>query len=133
MDLAVVDRIIAECRAHSAGIQRPDKSQLERLERDMSSLTRKIEFHMRNTGETTDDEREIAETLRNLRRERKALRDQLAMIRAATLESVQVRSRDEVISFVDNLSEILGRAAAGQVGGCQDAARDILALISTDC
>jgi site-specific DNA recombinase len=125
-DLALVDQIIAACQAHAAGIQRPDKSELDRLEKGVSSLTRTIDFNMRNPGETEDDEKQIAETLRNLRRERKALQDQLGMIKAAALEVVRVPTRTEVASFVDNLSEVLGRAAAMELGDGQDAVRDIL-------
>ena len=125
-DSDLVDRTIAECQSHAAQSQRPDESELERLEKAVSSLTRGIDFNMRHSGETQEDEKEIAETLRDLRRQRKALQDQIGMIKAAALEPVRIPTRPEVSEFVDNLFDVLRRAAASDLRDCQDAARDIL-------
>jgi DNA invertase Pin-like site-specific DNA recombinase len=125
-DSALVDRIIAECQAHAAQSKRPDQSELDRLEKGLSKLTRAIDFNMRHSGETAEDEKQIAETLRDLRRERKAFQDQIGMVKAAALEPVRVPSRPEVVSFLENLSDVLRHAAAGDLGDGQHAARDIL-------
>jgi len=129
-DAELVDRVIAECRTQAAGIQRPDASEAERLEKAIASLSRKVEFNIRNPGETDQDEQEIAETLRCLRRERKGLQDQLGRIKSAATEQVRVPSEEEVRSLLDRLSDILQRAAAGQLDDDQDAARDIVEMLT---
>ena len=114
----------------AAAIQRPDGAEVDRLEKAVARLTRQIDFNMRNPGETEEDEKEIADTLRNLRRERKGLQDQLGMIKAAAAEPVRVPTEPEVMSLLDNFLDILQRAATGQLGDDQDAARDILETLT---
>ena len=129
-DTDLVDKTIAECRAQAAAIQRPDGSEIERLEKAVASVKRKIDFNMRNPGETEEDEKEIADTLRSLRRERQSLQDQLGLIKAAAAEPVRVPTIEEVNSLLDRFSDILQGAAAGQLGGDQDTARDILETLT---
>jgi hypothetical protein len=69
-DENLVERIISAAQAQAAAVQRPDESEVKGLEKSVAELTRKIDFNMRNPGETEEDEREIEETLRKLRRER---------------------------------------------------------------
>ena len=129
-DAELVNRIIAECQAQAAAIQRPDGSEVGRIEKAIASLTRKIDFNMRNPGETEEDEKEIADTLRSLRRERQGLQNQLGAIKGAAAEPVRVPTEEEVRSLLNNFSDILRRAAAGQLGDDQDAARDILQMLT---
>jgi site-specific DNA recombinase len=129
-DTDLVDKTIAECRAQAAAIQRPDGSEIERLEKAVASVKRKIDFNMRNPGETEEDEKDTAEALRSLRRERQSLQDQLSLIKSEAAEPVRVPTIEEVNSLLDRFSDILQRAAAGQLGGDQDTARDILETLT---
>jgi site-specific DNA recombinase len=130
-DAELVAKIIAECQAQAAAIQRPDGSEIERLEKMVANLTRKIDFNMRNPGESDQDEKEIVDTLRNLRRERQGIQEQLALIKAAATEPVRVPTESEVTSLLDNFSDVLRRAAAGELGDDQDTARDILETLTS--
>jgi DNA invertase Pin-like site-specific DNA recombinase len=47
-DADMVSKIIAACEAHAAAIQRPDASEIARLEKSVGDLTRKIDFNMRH-------------------------------------------------------------------------------------
>ena len=127
-DEDLVHKIISACQA-AAAVQRPDGSEIEWVEKRIAGLTRKINFNMRNPGETEEDEKEIADTLRNLRQERKVLQDQLGLIRAAAAEPVRVPTEGEA-SPLDNFSDILQCAARGQLGDDQDTARDILETLT---
>ena len=126
----LVNTIIAECQAQAAAIQRPDGLEIERIEKAITSLTRKIDFNMRNPGETEEDEKEIADTLRSLRRERQVLQDQLGAIKAAAVEPVRVPTEEEVGLLINNFSDILQCAAGGQLADGQETARDILETLT---
>ena len=104
--------------------------EIERIEKAIASLTRKIDFNMRNPGETEEDEKEIADTLRSLRRERQVVQDQLGAIKAAAVETARVPTGVEVGLLINNFSDILQRAAGGQLADDQDAARDILETLT---
>jgi DNA invertase Pin-like site-specific DNA recombinase len=129
-DENLLERIISAAQAQAAALQRPDESEIKRLEKSVVELTRKIDFNMRNPGETEEDEQEIAETLRNLRRERQNIQNQLGLIRSAASEPARVPTQEETRQLLDGLDDILRRAAAGQLGDDQDAARDILEMLT---
>jgi site-specific DNA recombinase len=129
-DENLVERIVSAAQAQAAAVQRPDESEFKRLEKSVVELTRKIAFNMKNPGETDEDEQEIAETLRNLRRERQNIQDQLGLIKSAAAEPVRVPSQEETRRLLDRFQDVLRRAAAGQLGDDQDAARDILETLT---
>jgi site-specific DNA recombinase len=129
-DENLVERIISAAQAQAAAVQRPDESEVKRLEKSVVELTRKIDFNMKNPGETEEDEQEISETLRNLRRERQNTQNQLGVIRAAAADPVRVPTEEEIRQLLDRFDELLRRAAAGQLGDDQDAARDILEILT---
>jgi DNA invertase Pin-like site-specific DNA recombinase len=125
-DEHLVEQIISATQAQSAAVQRPDASAIKQLEKTVAELTRTINFNMQNPGETEEDEREIAETLRNLRRERKAIQDQLGLVKAAAANPVRVPTEEEVNQLLDRFSDVLQCAAAGKLGDDQETARAVL-------
>ncbi len=129
-DVHLVDRIISAAQAQAAAAQCPDESEVKQLEKSVVDLTRNIDFNMRNPGETEEDEQEIAETLRNLRRERQNLQNQLGSIRSAAAEPVRVPSEEETRQLLDRFDDIIRRAAAGDLGEDQEVARDILQTLT---
>jgi hypothetical protein len=129
-DESLVERIISAAQAQAAAVQRPDESEVKRLEKSVVDLTRTIDFNMKNPGTSAEDEEESAETLGNLRRERQNIRNQLGLIRSAVAEPVRVPSQEETRQLLDRFDDILRRAAAGQLRNDQDAARDILEMLT---
>jgi len=125
----LVDNIIAACQEHAAAIQRPDPSVIATLEKSASDLARKIEFNMRNAGETEEDEKEIAAVLRSLRQERKSIQDQLGLLKAMASKPVRVPDRAEVQSMLDNFAAILQRAAGSQLDD-RAIVRDVLQTLT---
>jgi len=129
-DENLVERIISAAQAQAAAVQRPDESEVKRLEKSVAELKRKINFNIQNPGETEDDEQEIAEALRKLRRERQDIQNQLGFLKSAAAEPVRVPTQEETRQLLDRFDDILRRAAAGQLGDDQDAARDILETLT---
>ncbi len=129
-DENLVERIISAAQSQAAAVQRPDESEVKGLEKSVAELTRKIDFNMRNPGETEEDEQEIAGTLRNLRRDRQNIKNQLGFLKSAATEPVRVPTRDEAQQLLDRFDDILRRAAAGQLRDDQDVARDILETLT---
>jgi hypothetical protein len=125
-DEHLVERIISAAQTQAAAIQRPDLSVIKQLEKAADDITRKIKFNMQNPGEAEEDEREIAETLRNLRRERRDLQDRLGLMRATAAEPVHTPTANEIRQLLDQFDDVLRRAASGQIVDDQDIARDIL-------
>jgi DNA invertase Pin-like site-specific DNA recombinase len=126
----LVEKIIAACQTRAAATQRPDVSELANLEKSIADLTRKIEFNMRNSGETEQDEKEIAAVLRNLRQERKSIQDQLALLKAIASEPICVPDETEIQLMLENLASILQRVAASQLGDDQAIVRDVLQTLT---
>jgi len=129
-DQNLVERIISAAQAQAAAVQRPDESEVKRLEKSVAELTRKIKFNRRNPGKTGEDEQEIAEILGKLHQERTELQNQLGLIRAADGQPVRVPTEEEIRELLDRFDDVLRRAGAGQLGDDQDAARDILEMLT---
>jgi site-specific DNA recombinase len=129
-DSNLVERIISAAQAHAAAVQRPDESEVKRLEKSVVELTRKIDFNMKNPGETEEDEQEIADMLRNLRRERHNIQNQLGFLKSAAAEPGREPTQEDTRQLLERFGEVLRRAAAGQLADDQDAARDILETLT---
>ena len=129
-DQDLVRKVISAAQTATETLQRPDPSQVESIKKGIAELTRRIEFILRNPGETEEDEKEIADTLRALRHERKELQDQLGLIDATDRKAVEIPTQERTCELLDHFGELLQCAAAGNLGEHQEAERDILATLT---
>jgi site-specific DNA recombinase len=131
VDDGLVLKIIEECQAHAASIQRPDMSEIDELEILIDDLKRKIDFNLRNPGETDEDLKESADAVRRHRADRAEAHNRVALMRARAGEPVRVPSEAEVQAMLQHLADVLRSAAAGQLGDEESAgARDVLQLLT---
>jgi site-specific DNA recombinase len=129
-DQDLVRKVVLATKEAAAAVQRPDISEVEQVKTGIADLTRKIEFNLRNPGETAEDEKESVDTLRELRRERKELQNTLGLINAVSLVPVRVPTEEEIHKLLDSFGGVLRRAAASDLGDDQEAARDILGTLT---
>jgi site-specific DNA recombinase len=129
-DDKLVERIVAACQTSAAAAQRPDAAELTSLEKSVADLTRKIEFNIRNPGDTAEDEKEIALVLQSLRQERKQFQDQLSLLKALAAEPVRVPAVDEVRSLVSRFEAILEQGARSELADDHSIVRDVLETLT---
>ncbi|HUE16655.1 MAG TPA: recombinase family protein [Planctomycetaceae bacterium] len=129
-DDKLVRKIVSECQSQAAALQRPDADEIGRLEKLVGDLTSKINYNRRNPGETEEELTESADILRRLGAERNENQNQLALNKAIAAEPVRVPTEAEVRDMLQHFDDVLGRAAAGQLGDDQDTAREILETLT---
>jgi DNA invertase Pin-like site-specific DNA recombinase len=130
-DDELIRKIISECQAQAAAIQRPDAGEIDRLERLIGDLNRKIDFNLHNPGETEGDLKESAAIVRGLRAERNAAQNRLDLVKAIAAEPVRVPTEAEVREMLQHFDDVICRAAANKLGDEESArARDVLELLT---
>lgn len=122
--------VVSACRAAAEALQRPDPARIRRLRADEEQLQRSIEFCQRHPGETPEDEAETAETLRKLRYERNQILCDIADLEQAEQREIIVPTPIEVQQLIDNFHRILVTAATGEMTEDEEAAREIIDLIT---
>jgi site-specific DNA recombinase len=130
-DNELIWKIISECQAQAAAIQRPDAGEIDRLERLIGDLKRRLDFNLQNPGETEEDLKESADIVRRLRAERNAAQNRLELVRAIAAEPVRVPTEVKVREMLQHLDDVICRAAANKLGHEESArARDVLKLLT---
>jgi hypothetical protein len=128
-DSDLVGRAIDACKREAARAQQTDPARSQELSRREQKLTERIKFVMNNVGESEADQKESAEELRRLRRERADVQAELARLQAAGGRPVKIPSEGEVRGLLTELSAILvsaGEGADEDIG----TAREVIKLLT---
>lgn len=126
----LVEQAITACRRHVEADGKPDLAQLEALKRKEANFTAKINFILDAPGDTEEDRAESKRKLQTLRAERSAVQTQIAEMEAAVGRVASIPTADQVRQKIDELANILLRAADGQEAAGWGAARRILEQIT---
>jgi hypothetical protein len=128
-DEDLVAQVLAACRQEAARAQRPDPNRLEELQKRGKQLDGKIQFLLRNVGESEQDQRESAESLKAFRRERADVQTEISRLEAAAGQPIIVPDAAEVRALLRNLGDVLAVAAEGssEEGA---AAREVIELLT---
>lgn len=110
-DPALVDQVVAACQRHAARQGQPDPTQLVQLEGRLAKLDQRVQFVLRNPGDSAADLQESEAALRRLRQERAGLAAEAESARAASDKPVRVPTPGEVRELLGQLAAILEGAA----------------------
>lgn len=125
-DADLVARVTAACRRYAAEMQAPDPTRATALEARVTKHDRRIQFVLRNPGETEADQAESEAELRRLRKERAADHAELESLRATAGRVVAVPSDADVTALIGELEAVLVAAADGSENGMAGAVRELI-------
>ena len=129
-DDELIGQIITACQQEVARSQQGDPHRLAELRRRDQALTGRIKFVMANVGDSEADQRESAEELRRLRRERAAIEADIARLVSDAGRPSHVPSAAEVRTLLEELGGILAAAAGGESVEEVETAREIVKLLT---
>jgi predicted site-specific integrase-resolvase len=127
-DEALVSKIIQAIREQAGAMQRPDPKEWETLCRTEQRLARQISFIMQHPGETPEDERESAENLRLLRRQRTEVAEQKRRFERGN--AIVVPDEQSVRDLLKEMDTILVKAAEGADASEMGRVRDVVTLLT---
>jgi DNA invertase Pin-like site-specific DNA recombinase len=128
-DEALVASIEQAFLQHVSERRQANPAQLDELHRTDTNLSRQIEFLLQNAGDTDQDRRETTVTLKRLRQERAAVQAQLGQLQRGAREIVPPTG-DEIAAQLDQLSDVLMRAASSEDETEVALARQVIRLIT---
>jgi site-specific DNA recombinase len=129
-DDSLVGPIIAACRDEVGRVGQPDPAKADQLRKKIQQANSQIKFLQENAGETDDDRRESAESLRQHRRARATDAAELAGIEAARNRPVVVPNEAEVRTLIDRMATILEETAVDPSEEKQGVAREVISLLT---
>jgi len=129
-DKTLVQSIIDSCQLAFAQATRPEESRITSLRAHRDRLTRQIEFVLQNAGISEDDRQESTTRLQALRAERATIAADLSILEAAASRPVIVPGEEEVAGMLEELEQILVRAAVGNDPEDAGMVRTILELLT---
>lgn len=129
-DKDLVERAIRSCEEAIAADQQVDPAVLKRLRSEEERVRRRIEFTVRNLGDTTDDERLAADLLKNLGRQRAVVLAEITHIEATLGNDVSVPTESEIRATMQQLHLILTKAAAGVTDEDAPLVRSIIKMVT---
>ena len=129
-DESLVGSIVAACRDEASRAGQPDPTRADQLRKKIHQADRQIKFLLDNAGESEDDRRESAESLRQYRRARSTHSAELASIEAAYSKPVRVPDDVEARTLIDQLTAILEGAAVADTEETQGIAREVISLLT---
>jgi hypothetical protein len=129
-DDELIALIVTACQHEVARHQQGDPHRLAELRRRDQRLTARITFVMANVGESEADQRESAEELKRLRRDRAEIQADIARLVADAGRPSRVPTGDEVRTLLEELGAILMGAAEGDSADDIGAAREIIKLLT---
>ena len=113
-DDALVSQIIFACQEAEKRQQRPDSSKLAQLESQIARLQTRISSVLRNMGDSEQETRESEAALRELRAERATLQAELGALRDAANRTIQIPTRDEVVTQLQGIVNQLNLVLRGE-------------------
>jgi site-specific DNA recombinase len=125
-----VDLAVAACQRYAEAAGKPDPGQMEALKRKEAVLTTKITFVMDAPGDSDADRTESKRKLQGLRAERGAVQTQISEMEAAAGRSSAIPTSEQVHQQIDQVADVLFRAAEGKDPAEWGAARRILEEIT---
>ncbi|MFO0806431.1 MAG: recombinase family protein [Gemmataceae bacterium] len=115
-DRDLVQRVSDAARVYASGLQQPDPARIKALETKIAKAESRINFVMRNLGETEEDQAEAQFVLRELRRDRAMDRADLESLRSLAGSCIEVPTNDEIGKCMNGIAEILVAAVEGSLG-----------------
>ncbi|MHB1035510.1 MAG: recombinase family protein [Pirellulales bacterium] len=125
-DEELVDQIIGACQDEALALQQPDPAQLEKLKTQEEALAARYRFAMSHVGLTEADQRDAQAVLRDLSHKRTRVAAEIGILEAAKQREVIVPTAQEVRALLDQLGDILRKAAGNEFPEGAGQARDIL-------
>jgi DNA invertase Pin-like site-specific DNA recombinase len=129
-DADLVQRAVEACRRSAAEQQASDPARVAALEAGVAKRNQRIQFILRNQGETAADQAESEVELRRLRKERADAQTGLDALRAAAGRAVAVPTDAEAAALVAGLAEVLAAAAADPAPESAELVRELIDLLT---
>lgn len=124
----LINRVVAVCQSEVKRRQLPDPAELERLARQIKSLTAKIDFLIEAGADTDEDRYENMQKLRDIRAKRADLRSKEVGLQYAGKQKIKVPTPAEVVALAGELGAILQNAARGGTEEARACARQIIEI-----
>jgi len=129
-DNELVARVIHWCQEAMTSAQQIDPSDLKRHRAEEQRLSRRIEFAVRNLGDTVEDEQLATDLVSDLRRQRKIVLAELNRLEAIRGTEVTVPSESELRAALEELGKILTKAASGVADEDAPLVRHIIKIVT---
>ncbi|HUG70808.1 MAG TPA: hypothetical protein VMM76_23870 [Pirellulaceae bacterium] len=126
----LVERAIRSCQEALAAAQQVDPVVLRWHRAEEERLRRRIEFTVRNLGDTPDDEQLATGLLTDLRRQRSVVLAEIARIEAAQSNEVTIPTESEIRAAMQDLHQILTKAAVGVTDEDAPLVRSIIKMVT---
>ncbi len=126
----LVERAIRFCEETVAAADQVDPAVLRRHRAEAERLRRRIEFTVRNFGDTPDDEQLAADLVTDLKRQRSAVLKEISRIEAAQSNEVTIPTESELRAAVQDLHKILTKAAGGVTDEDAPLVRSIIKMVT---
>ncbi len=112
-DSDLVQRVVASCQRHAENEQAPDPAQVTVLTTRLAKLDHRIQFVLRNPGETDRDTAESTALVKQLRHERSSVQAESDAVSTMAARVIVIPTDEEVLRLLDSLVEVLMKAGAG--------------------
>jgi site-specific DNA recombinase len=129
-DDELIGMVIDACKREAGRTQQPDPRQLVEIKRNEQQLTGRIKFVMNNVGESEADQKESAEEMKRLRRERAELQAEIARLECASARPIRIPGEDEIRRLLAELGDILATAASTEAGEDIETTREVIKLLT---
>lgn len=111
-DVDLVEQVIKACRHAAEKHQRPNPTDESRLKISLEKVKRRIDFILKNPGDTEEEETKSTQVLRESRMERARFESELRGLQTARKERPKVPTAKEIRKVLKELTELL--TCAGQ-------------------
>lgn len=115
-DRELADLIVEACQRECQSLATPEPSATSDLQQRITVLDSKIDYNLRNPGESTQDQNQAAEVLRDLRADRNEVVSQLASIQSAYARKATLPTKEAVEKLLEESCAALvyGKTSANE-------------------